>query len=56
MDGNEGSMPPLGDVELEALKALWDAGPSTVRQVAEALRARGRLARPPLCACTSGWR
>src|SRR4051794_4552984 len=35
MDGNDGSMPPLGDVELEALKALWEAGPSTVRQVAE---------------------
>lgn len=42
MDGNDGSMPPLGDVELEALKALWEAGPSTVRQVADALAARGR--------------
>ena len=42
MDDKEASMPPLGDVELEALKALWDAGPSTVRQVADLLRARGR--------------
>ncbi|WP_435018157.1 BlaI/MecI/CopY family transcriptional regulator [Tundrisphaera sp. TA3] len=42
MDSQDASMPPLGDVELDALKALWDAGPSTVRQVAEALRVRGR--------------
>ena len=42
MDEAEGSMPPLGDVELEALKVLWDDGPSPVRRVADRLRERGR--------------
>lgn len=32
----------LGFAELEVLKALWDAGPSTVREVLNHLHARGR--------------
>lgn len=32
----------LGDAELEVLKALWDAGPSTVREVLMHLHERGR--------------
>lgn len=32
----------LGDAELEVLKALWDAGPATVRQVLARLHRRGR--------------
>jgi BlaI family penicillinase repressor len=32
----------LGDAELEVLKALWDGGPSTVRQVLNLLQQRGR--------------
>ena len=32
----------LGDAELEVLKALWDAGPSTVRDVLNQLHQRGR--------------
>ncbi|MCK6485043.1 MAG: BlaI/MecI/CopY family transcriptional regulator [Phycisphaerae bacterium] len=32
----------LGDAELEVLKALWDAGPATVRQVLAWLHHRGR--------------
>jgi BlaI family transcriptional regulator, penicillinase repressor len=35
-------MPELGDAELEVLKALWDAGPGTVRQVMTHLHERGR--------------
>lgn len=35
-------LPELGDAELEVLKALWDAGPGTVRQVLESLHGRGR--------------
>jgi BlaI family penicillinase repressor len=35
-------LPELGDAELEVLKALWEAGPGTVRQVLESLHARGR--------------
>jgi predicted transcriptional regulator len=35
-------LPELGDAELEVLKALWDAGPGTVRQVLEHLHGRGR--------------
>ena len=42
MNEAEPPLPPLGDVELEALKVLWDAGPGTVRQVAERLQVRGR--------------
>lgn len=42
MDESDGLMPPLGDVELEALKVLWEAGPSPVRRVADLLRDRGR--------------
>jgi predicted transcriptional regulator len=33
----------LSDAELEVLKALWERGPSTVRQVNEHLRRGGRL-------------
>ncbi len=32
----------LGTAELEVLKALWDHGPATVRQVMNRLHARGR--------------
>ncbi len=32
----------LGPAELEVLKVLWDDGPASVRQVLEALTARGR--------------
>lgn len=32
----------LGAAELEVLKALWDEGPATVREVLNHLRARGR--------------
>ena len=32
----------LGAAELEVLKALWDAGPATVRQVLTYLHERGR--------------
>ncbi|MCB9853686.1 MAG: BlaI/MecI/CopY family transcriptional regulator [Phycisphaerales bacterium] len=32
----------LSAAELEVLRVLWDAGPSTVRQVLDALRSRGR--------------
>ncbi|MFQ5414189.1 MAG: BlaI/MecI/CopY family transcriptional regulator [Phycisphaerae bacterium] len=32
----------LGSAELEVLKALWDLGPSTVRQVLNRLHAQGR--------------
>lgn len=32
----------LGSAELEVLKALWDVGPATVRQVLEHLHERGR--------------
>lgn len=32
----------LGDAELEVLKALWDDGPGTVREVLERLTERGR--------------
>jgi BlaI family penicillinase repressor len=32
----------LGTAELEVLKALWDEGPCTVRQVLNHLRQRGR--------------
>ena len=38
-------MPPesdLGAAELEVLKALWDHGPATVRQVLNRLHERGR--------------
>ena len=35
-------MPELGDAELEVLKALWDAGPGTVRQVLAHLHERKR--------------
>jgi len=33
--------PPVSEAELEALKVLWDLGPSTVRAVHEELRRRG---------------
>ena len=36
------AMPELGDAELEVLKALWDAGPGTVRQVLAHLYERKR--------------
>jgi BlaI family transcriptional regulator, penicillinase repressor len=36
------TLPELGDAELEVLKALWDAGPGTVRQVLQHLHDRGR--------------
>jgi predicted transcriptional regulator len=32
----------LGAAELDALKVLWDRGPSTVRQVHQVLHSRGR--------------
>ena len=35
-------IPELGDAELEVLKALWDGGPGTVRQVLEHLHQRRR--------------
>jgi predicted transcriptional regulator len=35
-------MPAVSDAELEVLKVLWDAGPSTVRDVAAVLRRRRR--------------
>ena len=35
-------LPELGDAELEVLKALWDAGPGTVRKVLQHLHGRGR--------------
>ncbi len=34
--------PPVSDAELEVLKALWEDGPSTVRDVAAVLRRRRR--------------
>jgi predicted transcriptional regulator len=34
--------PPASDAELEVLKVLWEAGPSTVRDVAATLRLRRR--------------
>ena len=34
--------PTVSDAELEVLKVLWDTGPATVREVATALRLRGR--------------
>ncbi len=34
--------PPVSEAELEALKVLWDLGPSTVRAVHEELRRRRR--------------
>jgi predicted transcriptional regulator len=34
--------PPASDPELEVLKVLWEAGPSTVRDVAATLRLRRR--------------
>jgi predicted transcriptional regulator len=34
--------PTVSDAELEVLKVLWDAGPSTVRDVAAVLRRRRR--------------
>ena len=34
--------PTVSDAELEVLKVLWDTGPSTVRDVAAALRPRRR--------------
>lgn len=37
-----GPMPELGDAELEVLKALWDGGPGTVRQVLAHLHQRKR--------------
>jgi BlaI family transcriptional regulator, penicillinase repressor len=33
---------PVSEAELEALKVLWDLGPSTVRAVQAELRRRGR--------------
>jgi BlaI family penicillinase repressor len=35
-------MPPVSDAELEVLKVLWASGPSTVRDVAAALRRQRR--------------
>ena len=34
--------PDLGKSELEVLRALWDLGPTTVREVLDHLRERGR--------------
>lgn len=34
--------PPLSETEREVLKALWELGPSTVRELNEALSQRGR--------------
>jgi predicted transcriptional regulator len=34
--------PALSDAEMEVLKALWDHGPGTVRQINERANARGR--------------
>ena len=36
------SRPAVSDAELEVLKVLWDAGPSTVRDVAGTLRRQRR--------------
>lgn len=36
------SQPSVGRGELEILKVLWDVGPATVREVQDALGARGR--------------
>ena len=33
---------PVSEAELEVLKALWERGPGTVRELREALAARGR--------------
>src|SRR5262245_62124930 len=35
-------MPPVSDAELEVLKVLWAVGPSTVRDVAAALKQQRR--------------
>jgi predicted transcriptional regulator len=35
-------LPDLADAELEVLKALWDVGPTTVREVLNHFHARGR--------------
>ena len=35
-------LPELADAELEVLKALWDVGPTTVREVLNHFHARGR--------------
>jgi len=37
--------PPVSDAELDVLKVLWEAGPSTVRDVAAVLRRRRRRRR-----------
>jgi BlaI family transcriptional regulator, penicillinase repressor len=34
--------PSLSEAEMEVLKALWDRGPGTVRQINEVLNGRGR--------------
>jgi predicted transcriptional regulator len=38
-----GNQPGLSEAEREVLKVLWDHGPQTVRQIKDALEARGRL-------------
>jgi predicted transcriptional regulator len=38
----EPDSPPLSEAESEVLKALWDHGPGTVRQINELLDRRGR--------------
>jgi predicted transcriptional regulator len=36
-----GRQPPVSEAELEVLKALWERGPGTVRELREALGQRG---------------
>ncbi len=40
--GNQPERGALSDAEQEVLKALWEQGPGTVRQVRESLAGRGR--------------
>ena len=37
-----GNLPGLSDAEMEVLKALWDEGPGTVREINGVLARRGR--------------
>ena len=34
-------LPPISDTELDTLKALWELGSGTVREIQDALRAQG---------------
>ena len=39
------SQPPLGELELEVLKVIWDLQPATVKQIADVLSQRSGHAR-----------